>query len=99
MAPTPEYLRKEMGISHKDFFRLLPGLFTHLPRTVDGRRVLITDGNKQVEILLSEEQVRSLSPIVNIPYTFVELTFSGFAPHERQDFLEGFDRHYFKGGG
>lgn len=94
----PTRIVKEMGISHADFFRVLPRLVRSLKSDIDGNRIHIHEDGRSVEIVLAEEQVRSLG-LVRLPFTNVELIFHGFDGAQRKAFIADFELQFFRGGG
>lgn len=94
----PYRVVKEMGISHAEFFRVLPKLLDGLTSETEGNRVRIQDDGGTVEIVLGEEQVRSLG-LVRLPYTNVELIFHQIDEARRQAFIAEFELQFFRGGG
>ncbi|HKI98037.1 MAG TPA: hypothetical protein VKB51_06140 [bacterium] len=92
-------VRKEMGINHADFFRILPRALNAIPYVVNGTEIVAEGEGMRLRIVLGEERERILGAVVRIPVTFVELRFEGYAAEEQAAFLEQFDRAYFKGGG
>lgn len=89
-----------MGISHREFHRLLPA-------AVPGFRVLGSGdswraeqlaGEQLLEISLGVERQRQLGALA-LPVTDVRLRFSGFDEQELQRFIKRFDLAYQRGGG
>ena len=98
-SPSPETrLIREMSITHKEFFRLLPKAVNNAALARQGNKVDITTGAGLVKITLSPETVRKLA-IMEFPVTEVSIEFSGFSTTERAAFLARFDLAYQKGGG
>ena len=90
---------KEMGISHKEFFRTLPKVLDGMDYTIDGNRIVTSEANRQLEINVSDERERKLSALMSLPVTDVELIFTGYSGPDRHAFLEIFDINFFRGGG
>lgn len=99
MATESVRVSKEMGVSHREFFRILPRVFGGAAHAVEGRRIVAESDGRRLEIQLSAEGERRLSPVVAMPVTHVELAFSGYSEAERSAFLARFEREFFKGGG
>lgn len=99
MAATPSRVVKEMGITHADFFRILPRVFPEQPYTVRGTRVVAQEGPRRLTIELSAEGERRVGPLITMPVTHVTLTFAGYGEAERARFLAHFELQYFRGGG
>ncbi|MBI4081171.1 MAG: hypothetical protein HY423_01035 [Candidatus Lambdaproteobacteria bacterium] len=99
MAADELRVRREMGFSLAEFLRLLPQVIgAPVPPPAEGR-IAWTEGARRVELLLSPERERVLSPLVRLPVLDIELVLTGYAPSEAQAFLRHFDRQFFKGGG
>ncbi len=98
-SPAPETrLTREMSITHKEFFRLLPKAVNNAALARQGNQVGITTGAGLVKITLSPETVRKLA-LLEFPVTEVIIEFNGFSASERASFLSRFDLAYQKGGG
>lgn len=94
----PFRIVKEMGISHAEFFRVLPKLLQGVESETEGNRVRIHEDGGSVEIVLGPEQVRSLG-LVRLPYTNVELIFHQLDEARRRAFVAEFELQFFRGGG
>jgi hypothetical protein len=99
MAEGEVRVVKEMGVSHQDFFRVLPRVMGGVAYAVEGRTVRLAGEGRTLEMRLSEEHRRSLGNIVHLPYTMVELVFTGYSAEDRTAFLAEFERQFFRGGG
>lgn len=89
---------KEMGITHAEFFRLLPvALGSDQYVTHSKGASLETDG-RSVKIELGPESIRQIALLV-IPRTPVTLILEEYSDTEAEDFLRTFDRAYQRGGG
>jgi len=92
-------LRKEMGLTHADFFRMLaqlPGGWLQETRA-DGASLKFADG--RIEIRLGPEQRRHLSALVRIPATEVLFRYENLSEAEQENFQARFDLTYQRGGG
>ena len=98
MASGCRGLTREMSISHKEFFRLLPRAVNGMPVTRRGNVADIATGAGQVKITLAPERVRKLG-LMEFPVTPVTIEFNGFSPADQAAFLARFDLAYQKGGG
>ena len=98
MAAGSRGLTREMSITHKDFFRLLPRAVNGAPVTRDGNQAHIATGAGRVKITLAPESVRKLG-LMEFPVTPVSIEFDGFNPAEQTAFLSRFDLAYQRGGG
>lgn len=98
-SPSIEFeFTREYGLSHADFFRILPRIEPTW-RQVGARRVAVgrADG-RSLEIEISPEQIRKLASL-RIPYIDITFRFAGWTQEQRAEFLEYFDRAFQKGGG
>ena len=91
-------VRLEMGLTHRDFFRLLPGATGHALVVREGNRLTVGTEAGQVAITLGPETARRLASL-KVPVTEVTLEFTGFSPPARAAFLKRFDLAFRKGGG
>ena len=91
-------LIREMSITHKDFFRLLPKAVNGAATVRQGNQVSITTAAGQVTITLTPETSRKLG-LLTLPVTGVTLEFDGFSATAQAQFLARFDLAYQKGGG
>ena len=98
MARDEHVVDKEMGTTHKEFFRLLPKAVGDAGIEVDGLDVRVSDGARLLRISLSEESERRLGNF-RLPVTHVRLTFSGYSDAEREAALNRFWHAFQKGGG
>lgn len=87
---------KEMGISHRDFLRILSRVVGEENYRKDGRRIVIEDGDRRLEITLSEETERRIALVV-LPVTHVRFAFSGY--DDPGEAMLRLDRHFQRGGG
>jgi hypothetical protein len=88
-----------LGISHGDFFRIIPKLFPNADLTVfdEGAKIEWCDG-RVVMIILSEEKVRNLG-LLKFPMTDVHFSFYECSQKFLDEFMVVFDRGFQKGGG
>lgn len=99
MTDKKATIRKQMGITHHEFVRLLPQALGSHRYHVHGDRVDVeNDHGHRVHIELGEEAVRQIA-LMRIPTTPVTLTFDGYDEDARAAFMERFDRAYHRGGG
>ena len=91
-------MTREMGISHRDFYRIFPAVIRGRPfeRTSDG--VLFEEPGRRLRVLLSAESQRRLG-MLRIPITIVQLQFEGFPQADVDAFMLRFERHFQRGGG
>lgn len=89
---------KEMTISHRDFFRILPGALETDGFRVDGNCVTAGEGSRRLEIIVSPETQRRIA-LLTLPVTRVSLEFVGYEAEEAAAALSRFDRAFQRGGG
>jgi len=87
-----------MGITHRDFFRLLPFAIGTDQFSTSDTGISLIDGGRSVEIELGPEENRQIA-LLAIPTTAVKLTLEGFSDSEAEIFMINFDRAYQRGGG
>lgn len=95
--PTIAYSR-EMGLTHADFWRLLPRAMGEHPYTVSGNAVQATVAGGQLEITLGPAEERRIA-LLRLPYSVVSFTFTGLDELQQQAFKAHFDLHFQRGGG
>ena len=95
---THSSLTREMSISHREFFRLLPRAAGGAPVSRRGDQAEINTSSGVVRIMLAPETIRKLA-LMEFPVTEVTIEFNGFSASERAAFLARFDLAYQKGGG
>jgi hypothetical protein len=92
-------IKKQMGITHHEFVRLLPQAVGSHHFHVHGNKVDVeNDHGHHIHIELGEEEVRQIA-LMRIPTTPVTLTFVGYDEDARTAFMQRFDRAYHRGGG
>jgi hypothetical protein len=89
---------KEMGYTHREFFRNLPVALKDVPYHVKGETISISYEDGKVEIQLGEMQNRQIASL-SLPYMQVSFTFFDLSPEQREAFYTPFQRSYQKGGG
>ncbi|MDA0306631.1 MAG: MoaD/ThiS family protein [Proteobacteria bacterium] len=97
-ASKPVVIKKEMALTHGDFFRVLPSALGGKAFKKTGANVTYKSGPKRLEISLGPERTRQIAKL-SIPVTDVTLKFTGYARAERETALKLFDRMFQKGGG
>ncbi len=98
MSGSPVIITKDMGITHAEFFRLLPRALGPEAYSRDGARVVRKDGNRCLEITLGPEATRQIA-LLAVPTTSVTLSFSGYSDDDRAAALALFDRAFQRAGG
>jgi len=87
-----------MGLTHADFFRLLPTAMGEHPFRVDGMSVHGEVHNGTVTITLGAQQERRIA-LMRIPHAAVSFHFRGVTQAEQAAFKEYFDLRFQRGGG
>lgn len=95
--PVIAYSR-EMGLTHADFWRLLPKAMGAHPYTIDGDVVHATVDGGQLVITLGQPEVRRIA-LLRLPYSVVSFTFTGLEESLQLAFKAHFDLHFQRGGG
>lgn len=92
-------VKKEMGITHKEFFRIFSQVMAGRDYQISGQQIICNEASKRLDVSISDEQVRRIGPLLRLPVTHVELNFFGYSDADRVAYLEWFDMNYFRGGG
>ena len=98
MAGDSVVIKKEMAVTHADFFRSLPNALAGESQTANGNRVTLESDAGTWTIELGPEGKRRIA-LLAVPQTPVTLTFEGYSDAQREDALERFDRAFQRGGG
>jgi hypothetical protein len=98
MGDAPVVIKKEMAVTHADFFRSLPNALDGEICTITGTHVVLQSNAGIWTIDLGAEGERRIA-LLAVPATPVTLTFDGYSDIDRQDALERFDRAFQRGGG
>ena len=91
-------IRKEMALTHGEFFRNLPNAFPGGGYQVNGNIVILEEGGRRLEITLGTEGIRQIA-LLELPKTAVTLTFTGYNSAMQQTAMEQFDRAFQRAGG
>ncbi len=87
---------KEMGITHRDFVRLLARAVGHDDFKLAGGKISVNDGARKLDIDLSEESERRIA-LIALPFTHVRFAFTGYDdPHAE---MKRIDLIFQRGGG
>lgn len=89
---------KEMGLTHADFYRDIVRVLGVGNYQITDNGVIANDGDKRLQIVLSEQGQRKIALIV-LPVTHVTFTFEGYGEDEITSFFVLFDRVFRRGGG
>ena len=89
---------REYGLSHADFFRILPRIEPSWQQ-LDAHHVAVSrDDGRSLRIQISPEQVRKLASL-RIPYIDITFRFAGWAEEQRAKAFEYVVRAGQTGGG
>jgi hypothetical protein len=89
---------REMGLTHADFWRLLPRAMGDHPYEVQGARVRATLGGGTLEIHIGPPDERRIA-LLRIPFSVVSFRFNNVQEEQRLAFKAHFDLHFQRGGG
>ena len=92
-------VKKEMGITHQDFYAELPTLLDEIPYQKAGKTIVFELDGKRIEIVLGPEEIRQLGQSMRLPITLVTLRFFDSSAKEISDFVRHFNLRFMKGGG
>lgn len=100
MPLEPRIEKRLMAISRAEFLRSLVPLAKHYQYRVaeDGKRIVISDGPRSVEVHLGPETRQRLGAL-HMPAMEVELAFHGFTHEALARFRSRFDLCFSRGGG
>ena len=101
-----QIIEREMTISHRDFFRILPKalksyLYQHHENVIT---VALNEGqnnNKEeskIVIILAEERLRQIAAL-SLPLTTVTFQIKNVPKNTKKEFFKQFDLAYQRGGG
>lgn len=92
-----EYSR-EMGLTHDDFWRLLPRAMGDHSYERRGDTVNANVYQGTLKIDLGPTQERRIA-LLRLPYSVVSFRFEGVDPEQQMAFKTHFDLHFQRGGG
>lgn len=92
-----EYSR-EMGLTHDDFWRLLPRAMGEHKYQRNGNEVSATLHGGCLSIHLGPPEVRRIA-LLHIPYSVVSFSFKDVDKQDQLAFKAHFDLHFQRGGG
>ena len=92
-------VKKEMGITHKNFYSEIPNLLEGIPYHHNEYTIQFQIDNKNVEITLGPEGLRKLGQSVKLPVTPVTICFFSFSKDQISAFIKHFNLKFMKGGG
>ena len=89
---------RDMGVSHREFFRSLQPLAREWQCQIRDDGVLIDYDGGEIDIVLGKEGRRKIAAM-SLPRTEVRFNFSRLNSWQRKKFLYRFDLAYRRGGG
>lgn len=92
-----EYSR-EMGLTHDDFWRLLPRAMGEHAYERQGDHVHATVNDGSLKIHLGPTLERKIA-LLRLPYSVVSFRFEGVREAQQMAFKTHFDLHFQRGGG
>ena len=95
----PTIVKKEMGLTLKDFYGEVPALLEGIPYDQGKDTIKFQFNHKNIEIILGPEGSRKLSRSMTMPVTPVTLCFFDCSAEEINTFIKHFNLKYMKGGG
>ena len=90
--------KREMTITHADFFRLLPKAIGSTNFCINGQVVKLEQPGFSVQIKLSKELNWHIGAL-SLPKTYVEISYNNCSEDEALKLIQKFDKTYQKGGG
>jgi len=98
VASDPFVYSREMAVTHKDFFRILPRAMGDCEYVVDGSTVRANIGSGRVTINIGAQQVRRIA-LMAIDYCKVDFCFEKLSEEQAEHFKTHFELYYRRGGG
>ena len=92
------FLKKDMGLSHREFFASLATLAREVPCRVSDSGAILEYDSGEIHMALGPESQRQLG-LLKLPQTWVSLEFRNLSTAQRALFLERFDLAFHRGGG
>jgi len=91
-------IRKEMGITRKEFLRNLAVALSGRPYRVEHNKIIVPDAGRRIAITLCEQHEQRIGSL-QLPRMLVEFTFSGYSDSEAETLMTHIDIHFQRGGG
>ncbi len=95
---APVIIAKEMGLSHRDFFRTVASALGTEEFESTNTGVRLTTDERVLEINLGPERERRIALMV-VPITQVTLRFTNYTEADVQTAVKRFDMRFKRGGG
>jgi len=93
-----ETFKREMTISHSEFFRILPKALQSYLYQQHENDISVTLDKGEIVISLSKERVRKIASL-SLPITNVTFEIKNVVEKTKKAFFKQFDRAYQRGGG
>jgi hypothetical protein len=91
--------KREMSISHQEFYRLLPSALRNMDyEIVNYEKIKCNYANGKIEIIPGEEHKRQIASLV-LPVLHIQFIFTEVSSDDIAYFFEVFSRVYQRGGG
>jgi hypothetical protein len=97
-APHDIVFARQMGLTHAEFFRILPPVVAGIVHRVEERAVHIEDGPRRASLILGPEGERRLGAM-RLPGFALRFAFSGYRQDQVDAFMARFDTCFHRGGG
>ena len=91
-------IKKEMGLSHSDFFRTINNAIGDKKLQVMPSGVVLKKRNKDLKISLGAERTRRIGSLI-FPVTDVTMIFNGYTRKEIELVVKRFNLRFKRGGG
>ncbi len=92
-------IQREMGLSHREFFRSLPNALSGYHYQIsDSMITVMGQRSGSLTIKLGPQQERRIAALI-LPMTPVSFEFSQVAQAKIKAFMDNFQRHFQRGGG
>ena len=89
---------KDMGITHADFFRMLPNAVGDRNCQIRKDGATLIRGKERILISMGPEQERRIA-MIRLPHVMVSFSFEAMTAEQVQAFIKRFDRAFQRGGG
>ena len=91
-------LKREMAITHRDFFRILPKALKSYLYQQHENVINVTLDEGEIIIILAEERLRKIASL-SLPVTNVTFQVKNVVKKSKNGFFKQFDQAYQRGGG
>ena len=89
---------RDMALTHKDFFRILPRAMGSHTYTTDANGVDAQVAGGTVRIDIGSQQLRKIA-LMEVPWCRVDFRATGVSAAQFKEFSEHFHRYFQRGGG